>query len=223
MKIELSIGWGFHRSGSVRARRDGVYFYIGRHTALVRRRQSFEVPDEFGPGEGLHWWRPNGFENRTELSDSIYVPLGSKWCIEFRRQNKDYADLVGYRAPSMDWIIDEFDSSFNDLAVASLRYHMDYSVCYCEPDTRAKYEDLIRRLTEPRPSFTEEELAILHPPGWTIQDDFERTSDGYARLRPASEEKHAVYEAFGKRETEWLKRELQARHDFVDIMRGLWS
>lgn len=223
MKIELSIGWGFHRSGSVRARRDGVYFYIGRHTALFRRRRSFEVPSAHGPGEGLHWWRPDDFKNRAELSDNIYVPLGKKWCIEFRRKNKDYADLVGYRAPSIDWIIDEFDDSFNDLAVASLRYHMDYSVCYCHPETRAKYEDLIRRLTEPKPRFTKEELATLHPPGWTIQDDLEPLPEGGALLRPASDEKHAVYEARQARDDAWEDRQLQARHDFVDIMRGLWS
>lgn len=153
----------------------------------------------------------------------LRIPLTKKWQIHLATPGKDYLTLVGgpKYLRNLNWIIDEFDSSFNDLAIASLRYHLDYSVCDNE-HRRPVYEDLIFRLSLREPTFTDEEMAILHPPGWTFEDDVERR-DGRTYLKPASGEVAAIYEAQRKREDEYYEQMDQARHDFVDIMRALWS
>jgi hypothetical protein len=151
------------------------------------------------------------------------IPLTRKWQINLSTNGKDYLTLV--KGPkylkNLNWILDEFDSSFNDLAIASLRYHLDFSVC----DTSAQrdvYEDLIARLGEAPPEFTDEEMAVLHPPGWRRSDDFEER-DGHIYLKESTPEEKAIYEAHWKLEDEYHARINQARHDFVDIIGNLWS
>jgi hypothetical protein len=82
----------------------------------------------------------------------IRVPLTKTHTLELNSRGKSYLDLVG--APeflkSMDWIVDEFDASFNALATASLRYHMDHAVTYCSDERRAEYQDIIDRLNPPK-------------------------------------------------------------------------
>jgi hypothetical protein len=129
---------------------------------------------------------------------------------------KSYRELV--EAPeyleNLDWIIDEFDSSFNDLAVASLKYHLDFSICDNE-SRREKYEDLIERLSEKDAEFTDEEIEIIH-----ARDTGDFAVDINRERTP---EEKAVYDAYWKRDEEYHARINQARHDFVDIMRYLWS
>ncbi|AZS07403.1 hypothetical protein PBI_DUKE13_63 [Mycobacterium phage Duke13] len=153
----------------------------------------------------------------------LRIPVTKDWQIHLSTPGKDYLTLV--EGPdylrNLNWILDEFDSSFNDLATASLRYHLEYSVCDNE-DQRERYEDIIARLNEPCPKYTEEEEVILHPPGRERGDDFELRGDG-AVIFKSSPERRDVYAAYRQREEEWLARVDQARHDFVDIMRYLWS
>lgn len=140
------------------------------------------------------------------------IPLAKRWQIELSTNGKDYLTLVNgpKYLNNLSWIIDEFDSSFNDLAIASLRYHMDYAVAVCDDHRRAVYQDLVDRLSEKPPCFTEEELLILVPPG----------ADWMAGSSP---EQSAIYDVHREREDAYRERIQQARHDFVDIMRGLWS
>ncbi|AID58882.1 hypothetical protein PBI_GAIA_63 [Mycobacterium phage Gaia] len=153
----------------------------------------------------------------------LRVPLTKRWQVTFSTAGKDYLTLVGgpEYLRNLNWILDEFDSSFNDLAIASLRYHLDYSVCDNE-DNRERYEDVIARLSEESPTFTDEEMAILQPPGWSPKDDFEYV-DGRMLLKRANSAQEAIYKAFHQREDEYRERIQQARHDFVDLMPMLWS
>lgn len=161
--------------------------------------------------------------DRGRLTEHVWsIPLW-RWDIEIHGRGKNYRELTGLPPMSIDWILDEFDASFNDLAIASLRYHMDYSVCECPDERRAKYEDLIARLSERCPRFTNEELAILQPPGWTIEDEFEAMDNGNYLWRQSTPEAKAIYAAHDAREDAWHARMQQARHDFVDIMPHLWS
>lgn len=222
MSIELTVGLGCTYGPNIK-KASGIYLKVGKYCLQARKRSRHEVPHKYGEGERFHWWRSDSrLPSRAGLSDSIYIPFGS-WCVDICRTNKEYADLVGYKAPSINWIIDEFDHSFNDLAVASLRYHMDHSVCYCEDDRRDTYQDIIDRLNEPCPDFTAEEMAILEPPGWTFEDELEPLGDGTSRLKPATPERREVFGAYRLREDAWYERQDKARHDFVDVMRGLWS
>lgn len=129
--------------------------------------------------------------------------------------------LVGFNLP-IDWIIDEFDASFNQLACASLRYHLDHSVADND-EHREEWEALITRLSEPEPEFTDAEMAVLEPPGWTFEDDFEPLPDGRYLLRKSSPERLAAYEAHRLRDVAYDERIQQARHDFINVLPKLWS
>ncbi|WP_040828965.1 hypothetical protein [Nocardia jiangxiensis] len=165
------------------------------------------------------WWKYS--RNRIE-GHSLRIRIW-KFSVDIDTPGKSYVELTGCPDYSLGWILDEFDSSFNDIAIASLKYHQSYSVCYCDPERFAKYQDLIDRLGEPGPRFTDEEMAILHPPGWTLEDELEPLPGGGALLKPSPPEKKAVFAAYRERETEHHRRIQQARHDFVDIMPQLWS
>lgn len=147
------------------------------------------------------------------LEWELRIPLTSNWQIHLETPGKDYLTLV--KGPkylrNLSWILDEFDSSFNALATASLRYHLDWSVCD-NSDLREKYEDIIERLNEPMADFTDEESAIVHPPGWRL-----------SMINEKNPEQDAVYAAYWQRQKEHDQRIAQARHDFVDIMSYLWS
>ncbi|WP_280195812.1 hypothetical protein [Nocardia farcinica] len=146
-----------------------------------------------------------------------------RWTLSWHGLGQPYWKLVGFeRKPSVDWMLDEFDASFNEFAAASLRYHLDYSVLDRER-FRESFEDLIARLSEPRPRFTEEEVAVLEPPGWKFEDEFIPQPDGSFRMKPRVGEERAIYDAQQAREDAWHERIQQARHDFIDILPHLWS
>lgn len=164
-----------------------------------------------------------GYSRSRRQGHVFRLPISGRWRLNFETAGRSYLQLVG--APeylrNTDWVIDEFDSSFNDLAIASLRYHLDFSIC-ANSRNREKYEDIIARLSESRPEFTDEERAILYPDGWTFEDEFE-DKDGRLIMKQSTPEQSAVYRTYDQRELEWIERVDRARHDFVDIMRGLWS
>jgi hypothetical protein len=144
------------------------------------------------------------------LEHEFRFAVSRSWTLELSTSGKSYRELVD--APkeleNLDWVIDEFDSNFNALAVASLRYHQKWSVC----QSHQRYEDLITRLTEPRPEVadSEDERATLR--SW----DFPRAQNASPAVRE-------LLDRYGIREQEYLCRMDIARHDFVDIMRELWS
>ncbi|WKW86045.1 hypothetical protein SEA_JONJAMES_71 [Gordonia Phage JonJames] len=198
----------------------GIRVWAGKYNVEIRQKMSFEKEGSWQPATPTHWWRPGWGGERGKLYDEIFLSLRN-WCVEVSRHNMSYAEYCGFDLP-IDWILDEFDSSFNELAAASLKFHLELSICDNEP-RRELYEDLIARLTEEPPDFTDEEMAILEPEGWKWSDDFEDLPEGGARLRKSPPEKKAVYEAHWKRKAEYDARVKQARHDFVDIMPHLWS
>ncbi|MFD3594296.1 hypothetical protein ACFWU5_16355 [Nocardia sp. NPDC058640] len=163
------------------------------------------------------------FHGRGRCDEHVWsFPLWG-WTVKVYGRGKSYRKLTGLPKYSIDWIIDEFDASFNDLAVASLRYHMNFSVCWCSDEQRTTYMDLVARLTEPAPTFTTAEMGILNPPGWTFEDEFERPPNGNCRMRESTPEQKTIYAAFREREHAYNERIRQARHDFVDIIPELWS
>ncbi len=170
-----------------------------------------------GDVNGSRWGHARG-RTREHI---WWMPLGSLTLTVYGR-GQSYRKLTGFPKYSIDWILDEFDSSFNELAAASLRYHLDFSVCDNE-DRRERYEDLIARLSERDPLFTVEELAIINPPGSTHDDHWEKLPNGSYRSRPSTPEQQAVYETSRLRTAAYNERIRQARHDFVDIMPELWS
>jgi hypothetical protein len=151
----------------------------------------------------------------------LRIPLGEHWQVHLSTKGKDYLALVNgpKYLRNTGWIIDEFDASFNDLACASLRYHLDYSVCDNE-DRRERYEDLIRRLSESEPETTKEEHAAIetwHP--LSAWDDEYKTHV----LTECPPEASAAFDTWNQRIAEHHARIDQARHDFIDTMRELWS
>lgn len=156
----------------------------------------------------------------------IRVPLTKTHTLELNSRGKSYLDLVG--APeflkSMDWIVDEFDASFNALATASLRYHMDHAVTYCSDERRAKYQDIIDRLNPPKVNMFdpgEEEIEKRWRESRKIWRNKLRGND--PSVLNDRDEFDEYMERYHDRQKERDALIDQARHDFVDIMRELWS
>jgi len=159
---------------------------------------------------------------RTHHNSHFLLIVFRGWWFSVYTKGDSYADLVGFAA-SVDWMIDEFDATFNEYACASLRFHLNHTHLDRE-DRRERWEALIERLSEKRPTFTEPEMAILEPPGYDWEtDELEPLPNGRYRLRPPTPEKEAVYEAQRLREDEYLERLRMARHDFVEEIPYLWS
>lgn len=155
-----------------------------------------------------------------------WMPLW-RCTVTFHGYGQPYWKLVGFeRRPSVDWMLDEYDSSFNRFAAASLRYHLDFAVTDNE-ERRDLYEDLIARLTERFEPFTPEELVELREISDAAGRDFIPLEPGNPkagfRMRDFSERESEIFDLSRQRELAWEARNDQARHDFVDIMRHLWS
>jgi hypothetical protein len=116
-----------------------------RRSRMISTRFGTISIDRHYHRQPLSQWRLGRGRHRECI---LRIPLPG-WIIEVRSK-PNYRKLVG--APKyldkLNWIIDEFDLSFNALAIASLRYHLDYSHCDNE-DRREFYEELINRLSEP--------------------------------------------------------------------------
>lgn len=155
---------------------------------------------EFDEGPRWAYWRGHCQER------VVRFPLW-RWSVEVYGRRKPYRELVGFDR-DLDWVLDEFDESFNALAVATLRYHMDFSVCD-NRSRRGKYQALIDRLSEPHPHVcdTEEKRALF--------DQLKGT--------PIAPELKPLFADYQAREDAYLARINQARHDFVDIIPELWS
>ncbi len=199
---------------ALRARRDrddgpGVAVTIGRRRVEMRCRHR---------GEGPAWNR----SERGGLYRYGLLPIGPVAVVYYRRC-LTYGEAVDapprFTDAAFDWVIDEFDASFNDLAVASLRYHQDWAITFCSDERRARYQELIDRLSEPSPDFTDEEQAVFAAAG----DRLVRVAGGRSRLRPPTDREQEAYAERRARTAAWEERMGEARRDFVGIMRELWS
>ncbi|MFF0498469.1 hypothetical protein ACFYU5_18835 [Nocardia aobensis] len=149
-----------------------------------------------------------------------------RWSVDLLTRGKSYAELVGFPYRISDWIIDEFDSSFNKLAIASLRYHLNHSVAYNEQHREA-WEALIERLSERRPEVadTDEKKAVLRADD---RHPFEPVygADGkisHYTMRESTPEERAIMDDYDVRERAYHERIQQARKDFIDVLPYLWS
>ena len=129
---------------------------------------------------------------------------------------RTYAQAVGFDLP-IDWILDEFDDSFNDLAIASMKYHMYYSVVETPPALKANMERIIADL-----SYPEEKTDLSLKMGEHL-----KSIDGDLSFMMKHMKECSVCQEYKKQIKEedeaYNKRMLKARHDFVDIMVELWS
>jgi hypothetical protein len=170
---------------------------------------------------GPRWGHSRGRCKEHEFHARLF-----KWQLKVSGRGRRYRDLVGLNIKNpdgyIDWLLDEFGASFNELAIASLRYHMDYSVVWCHPDRRAKYQDLIDRLSEKRPDIcgTEEQREIFD--AWHA-DDLSRESITAWLNTPTPPEIQEIYDDYYRRTDEYHDRINKARHDFVDVMPFLSS
>ena len=167
--------------------------------------------------EHYDWEKRFGVETGRCKEKELRIPIG-KYALELATPTKSYLELVDgpEYLNNTSWILDEFDSSFNDLAISSLKYHLDFSICD-KSDRREKYEDLIARLGEEGPDVvdTPEKQAI-----WDEHygDD---TVGNINKEKP--EALREIFNDYRKRTKEHFERQQQARHDFIDIMPELWS
>lgn len=170
--------------------------------------------------EHYDWEKRFGVETGRCKEKELRIPVG-KYALELATPGKSYLELVDgpEYLKNMNWLLDEFDSSFNDLAVSSLKYHLDFSICD-NRDRREKYEDIIARLEEKDPNVvdTPEKQAI-----W----DAHYGKDDSDILGSINKEKpeaiRELFKDYRKRSKEHFERQQQARHDFIDIMPELWS
>ncbi len=143
------------------------------------------------------WW----FRHRLR-----YSPWRPKW-IAWRFRETLLTLKRGYST----FVLDEFDHHFNEMAIASLQYHLSEDCVADFEDRRDDYEKLIERLSEPFPDLcdNDEERAIRGewPFGGTEK----------------SPELRALFDRYHQREEDWTERQQKARHDFIDILRELWS
>ncbi len=193
----------------------GIRVTIGRRTVEVRRRAAV-------PGVHTRPGRPAWNQTRRGgLFTESALPLPGV-TLSYTRRRLSYGEAVASRFTdtAFDWVIDEFDASFNDLAIATLRYHQDWAVTDCDDQHRAAYQDLIDRLGESAPDFTDKEIRVLDA---ARAERIERLPNGRTRLHPPTAEVAAVYAAHDQRQNEWLSRITRSRHDFVDIVPDLWS
>ncbi|CAM4031069.1 hypothetical protein TSST111916_18905 [Tsukamurella strandjordii] len=171
-------------------------------------------------------WDPKWFGRSHEPGgmSTGYTGCVGPLALEFDRRHLTYGEAVGaptyLRDPAFDWVIDEFDHSFNALAIASLTYHCDWSICDIGDERRTEFQQLIARLEEPTPEYTDGEQTISDAAG----DLFPEVKVGEAvTMRPFTPAEHAAHEAWQVRVAEWEHRIDEARRDFVGVMRYLWS
>lgn len=147
----------------------------------------------------MKWWE---VKHRIKYWD--YRP---KWIIQ-RWRERALTLKRGYAT----YVLDEFDHHFNEMAVNSLKYHLSPECVVNNEAQRPVYEDLIARLSEspPRMCDNDAERQLMSQLDFPLD---EHITDGH----------RALFDRFRAREDEWCARRDKARHDFVDIMPGLWS
>lgn len=216
MKLKLDLGIGRTKSLNGARKSNGFFIAFNDFRVELRRRHDFEnSPYGNGP-EKTHGWKVE----RNGLYKKAYVrtPLGT--CVDIYKEEMTYAEAVGLKDMSIDWILDEFDSSFDDLAIASMKYHMDWSVAQFGEERRELYQDIIKRLEAGHRRDT------LHTPDELEHIQSHMTEDnplGLRRRGKECEECDTISQAYRAREIKLNEEHQQARHDFIKILPQLWS
>ena len=122
-------------------------------------------------------------------------------------------------------VLAEFDTQFNGMACDALRYHLSVDGAAGNDDERRLFEDLIRRLDQPPPAPTAREKAAIDTWKALSGPDVYVTGGGYQKFERHQLSRNARWalESWQSRQDEWRKRNDDARHAFVDVMRALRS
>lgn len=182
----------------------GRLFKINSHMLVFRRESD----------KGVRM-KSNTVKDRNGLYTSRFFDLPFRINVQYVKSHKSLQEELGIGNLTFDWLIDEFDSSFNSLAAASLKYHMEYAVTYCDNETRAKFTDLRDRLLCPDRGI--EKPRPRHDHGRTVEEALFSTSRKECVECTEYYEDHIRYKAKVDAVSE------QARKDFVEIMPRLWS
>lgn len=193
----------------------GVFVKFNKYRFELRKKHSYETigknskGEVYHEGESDHSWE----DKRGGVYADFFKNLPRGFCIDGVRSQKSYAEITEYaEGLSMDWLIDEFDSSFNSLASSVLVYHMDYAVTSCSDQSRALYTDILNRLNE-TVDFTEEEKAHLESCRLKSEDPLNMRCDVCKK----------AYDDYNDRNESLEERLMTARRDFIDISQEFWS
>lgn len=116
---------------------------------------------------------------------------------------------------TFQWVIDEFDLTFNGLAMASLRYHMDHAVTACRGARREAYQSMLDEFEELRDRRVMTREHVEH------HANHRKGLVEALRVDCPECERHLREHNEAKRKRGADIR--AARHKFVDLMPGLWS
>lgn len=219
LKLNLSINTIKPKRKSAKGNKPvGVTISLNDLTISVRPKR---WKDE--DGKGIDWNNKRG-----ELYTQKFFRLPFNYCVDTHKREKTYAEAVNTLL-DIDWVLDEFDVSFNELAISSMKYHMDYAVTDCTPERRAKYENMIERLTRQAYPITDAELDALEGVNKVDLDTLNDDDFWEAITNPErTPEQAALVEDYSARKeqhnnAQW-ERIKAARIEFVsDILPGLWS
>jgi hypothetical protein len=122
-------------------------------------------------------------------------------------------------------VLAEFDTRFNGMACDAMRYHLSVDGAAGNEDERRVFEHLIRRLGERPPGPTPNEKTAIDT--WAaISGSYVYVTGGgyqYFERHHLRREARWALESWESRQDEWRKRNDDARHAFVDVMRKLRS
>lgn len=217
-KVNLDFDFGLTKSIDVSDgdKPTGVFLKFNKYRFELRKKHSYETSTKndkgevYHEGESDHSWE----DERKGIYATFFKNLPKGYCIDGYRDQKSYAEITGYAKDlDLDWMIDEFDASFNDLACSVLEYHMNYAVTFCSDEQRKLYTDIQNRLLTSS-DFTEEEMKHI--------DNCEIRSEDVLAFNSCDECK-AAYGAYNERCENQNEIIMQARRDFIDISQHFWS
>lgn len=125
---------------------------------------------------------------------------------------------IGVDKLTVGWIVDEFDSSFDQLAMGSLRYHLYHSVASNE----GEYGDKLKALLDDFEALKIRNRSLWDSEEWREHSEAEHPGDEFYGPLSCGDCSDFIRELTA-REDEWLKEQAALRHRFIDILPGLWS
>lgn len=192
MKLNININKLNHRDAK------GIELTVNNHTFEFRKKYRFE-------DNRAYWWK----SDKRRGQSKAFLPLPLKLCISGFREDKTYAELVNVPDLTVDWIIDEFDASFNKLAVASMQYHLNHAITIPTQHKRETFNALIRRF---------ETLQDIALEGITKEE-----YNNFGKGDTTPEVRKRVLNAILERDKKIEAAEIAVREDFLKIVPYLWS
>lgn len=200
MKLNINAGWSRDHSTRV-----GFFVSINSRTWTLRKIREYEGRDGLKEYRKSHGWR-NHYGRGLTQDKRTYLPKG--YVLHLTKEIQDAVKACGLDF-GLDWVIDEYDSSFDEVAKASLRYHLNYAVTAPqEGAVAALYQEYLERFESlSRPLYSEEEY---------------QESVDIARI--SSQNERDFLELIRKREDERAQEQVQVRKDFIEhVVPSLWS